>query len=59
MTPKKNYSLQLQYKKVSKTLTLNWKPVLEVDVINYGFISNFLSAGLHEEYWENLKYLLA
>ena len=42
--------------KVSKTLTPNWKPVLEVEAIHYGFISALnLSAGLHEEYWENLK----
>ena len=41
--------------KVSKTLTPHWKPVLEVEAIHYGFISAFLSAGLHEEYWENLK----
>ena len=41
--------------KVSKTLTPHWKPVLEVEVIHSGFISAYLSAGLHEEYWENLK----
>ena len=52
---KVKYSIQLKYKIVSKTLTLYWKPELEVNVINYGFISAFLSAGLHEEYWENLK----
>ena len=48
-------SIQLKYKIVSKTLILYWKPELEVNGINYGFISVFLSAGLHGEYWENLK----
>ena len=33
----------------------HWKPVLEVNGKNYGFISAFLNAGLHEEYWENPK----
>ena len=32
-------SIQLKYKVVSKTLTLYWKRELEVDVMNYGFIS--------------------
>ena len=44
-----------------KTLTPRWKPVLEVDVITYGFISAFLSVSLYEEYWENPwnRFLLA
>ena len=47
--------------KVLKTLTPNWKPVLEVEAIHYGFISAFLSAGLHEELTEKTlnRYLLA
>ena len=52
---KNNVLFNCNIKKVSKTLTLHWKPVLEVNGKNYGFISAFLNAGLHEEYWENPK----
>ena len=52
---KNNVLFNCNTKTVSKTLTLHWKPVLEVNGKNYGFISAFLTAGLHEEYWENPK----
>ena len=52
---KNNVLFNCNTKKNPKTLTLHWKPVLEVNVKNYGFISAFLNAGLHEEYWENPK----
>ena len=52
---KNNVLFNFNTKKVSKTLTLDWKPVLEVNGKNYGFISAFLNAGLHEEYRENPK----
>ena len=39
---KNNVLFNCNTKKVSKTLTLRWKPVLEVNGKNYGFISVFL-----------------
>ena len=41
---KNNILFNCNTKKVSKTLKLHWKPVLEVKGKNYGFISVFLNA---------------